>query len=667
MPFISNALQPDLNVLSVFPSVRNLGTKMVINGLEGTNVCIYNGKDATATIINPYQGIGKPMPIVSVATPPTPDYGSPLLGDVDGGIKGNASDYYKYTIDTAYTDMTTEDLAETLIFISPADISSNKIFLAKGNNYITINTVPRILRYFAGVGGTLSAWFIDSVEPNTLYVVNTFLDASESTNQNGFQIWINRLNNTNWGGTAGNPAAMGSITNASNFALLASSSGGSPTDGSLIYYHRAIRSNWFAGGATNLTQWEAYHKSVYDTVLGFKHKSTTLYSYSRTTSAFSSKKTPNGVVSYFRTGVNHPRIVNVAGAFTGIRIEESTTNTSKYNEDFASWAFTSNITSITSDDPTKPTPYKGKFFDGIVSNNTVGTHYIGQQLTTNPTAQRYVYHGLFLIGNNPWICMSFYSATLGSVRAWYNLTTGLTGGTTGGLGADRGAIPLGNGIVFAWMSPLDNLVNEVTSVYVWAANADLDNTWGGGDGVTVNFWGACTQVEPGIYPTSYTGLVSTADVTRATDSPIIYTYSNALGQGSKVCKFYREVPPTASKTIWQITDGGSANERVYSYVDSSGYLNAEVLVGGASKGTVQIAQNVCNKDPWILGARWTDATLHILAYNMRTATMYTNSTALTGFPTGLDENNIVYPCGAVIGECKDYHYYEADNRRLLFG
>jgi len=162
-------------------------------------------------------------------------------------------------------------------------------------------------------------------------------------------------------------------------------------------------------------------------------------------------------------------------------------------------------------------------------------------------------------------------------------------------------------------------------------------------------------------------ITTTTAATRVADSGIMYPYSNPLGKGSKICKFWRDQLPGCKKTIWEISDGGSVNERIHAYVDENGHISIEVIVGGVSEGIVSISQNVCDKRSWILAARWTATVLDLVIYNMTTQITYTATTALTAFPTGLDENRPALPCNAVIGDCDDLDYYEADNRRLLFG
>lgn len=161
-------------------------------------------------------------------------------------------------------------------------------------------------------------------------------------------------------------------------------------------------------------------------------------------------------------------------------------------------------------------------------------------------------------------------------------------------------------------------------------------------------------------------LTTTATAIREPDA-LVYPYTNTAPWGSKICKFHKDLIPGCKTVIWEISDGADPNNRIYGWVDSLGYFNVEVIVSGVSQGWTQIAQNVCDKRSWILAARWTATVLDLVIYNMTTETTYTATTALTGFPTGLDENRPAVPCNAIIGDCDDLDYYETNNRRLLFG
>ena len=162
-------------------------------------------------------------------------------------------------------------------------------------------------------------------------------------------------------------------------------------------------------------------------------------------------------------------------------------------------------------------------------------------------------------------------------------------------------------------------------------------------------------------------ITEASEIARSADSSISYPYSNVLGKGSKALDFRCDYKPGGFCQIWRISNGSSNANAIYGWVDEYGYLNAEVTSGGVSQGSIQLAQDICNRQDWRLGFRWTSSLLQIVALNRKAGTVYSASTALSGFPAGLDTNEAVMPCAAYINNSRDWHHYEASDQRLLFG
>jgi len=162
-------------------------------------------------------------------------------------------------------------------------------------------------------------------------------------------------------------------------------------------------------------------------------------------------------------------------------------------------------------------------------------------------------------------------------------------------------------------------------------------------------------------------ITEASEIARSVDSPISYPYGNTTGKGSKAMDFFCDYKPGGFCQIWRVSSGSSNANAIYGWVDEYGYLNAEVTSGGISQGSVQLAQDVCNRQDWRLGFRWTSSLLQIVALNRKTGTTYSASTALSGFPIDLDTNEAVMPCAAYINNSRDWHHYEASDQRLLFG
>ena len=148
-----------------------------------------------------------------------------------------------------------------------------------------------------------------------------------------------------------------------------------------------------------------------------------------------------------------------------------------------------------------------------------------------------------------------------------------------------------------------------------------------------------------------------------------YPYSNASSEGSKSFTFRRAYTPSAFCIIWRIAQASArGTNSIFGFIDEYGYINAEVKSSGVVQGTIQLAQNICDDSEWQLGFRWQSDVLHILAYSKKTGITYTTSGALSAFPSSLDVNEVISSTSnSYMSECKDYDYYESDNRRLLFG
>jgi hypothetical protein len=238
----------------------------------------------------------------------------------------------------------------------------------------------------------------------------------------------------------------------------------------------------------------------------------------------------------------------------GLRIEASKQNTAKHTEDINSLASKVRITSIDSDNVTQPTPENGKYFDGMVADNTTNTHFVADTLIANPGVAKYVSSGFFKKGNQDWIYIRLGSASKNS-GAYFDLNNGVVGGTTA---ANAGIIDYGGGIFRCWMSPSVDLAAEATTFYIYSALSDGTLTFTG-DGVTVNTWMWGLQVEPGIYPTSYTGIQAAAALTRAADR-LTWDCSYNVGKKTHVDRLQGTL--TADVLNFHTT----GNEGVYNYV-----------------------------------------------------------------------------------------------------
>jgi len=261
---ITNKYQPSTE-LDFKSSVGNLNPIINVNSLDGTTVFRYNGKYANINYMRPW-GYGEVLPIASSGTDPTFGAGSPLLGNVDDSIKFNGGTVFQANNNT-FANVTTEDLYFEGFFKTPASLSGVKVLFSKyGSSAVGyfLYTNDTSLRFFTdGVGGETNYVQYNTVlSPNTWYFVSIFRDASETSQINGFQLYVNALNNSTYS-NAYTPADVGSITNTNEFTIGSYNSFANKGDGNMAYLAMAKRASWFAGGATNLTQWAALHQERY--------------------------------------------------------------------------------------------------------------------------------------------------------------------------------------------------------------------------------------------------------------------------------------------------------------------------------------------------------------------------------------------------------------------
>jgi hypothetical protein len=93
--------------------------------------------------------------------------------------------------------------------------------------------------------------------------------------------------------------------------------------------------------------------------------------------------------------------------------------------------------------------------------------------------------------------------------------------------------------------------------------------------------------------------------------------------------------PAANKTLAVISDGGSATERITLYIDTNGYLNAEVKTGGATT-TATISASICTNEIKRVMMTWKVGKILVSVKDIGSGAIATATAAPSDIPDDLD-------------------------------
>jgi len=196
------------------------------------------------------------------------------------------------------------------------------------------------------------------------------------------------------------------------------------------------------------------------------------------------------------------------GTAKGLLIEEQRTNLAQYSDAFndAYWARTG-VPTVTAN--TFISPSGEQTADTITGSGSVFAGVYKHITSTN--AATYTSSVYVKSGTSPFVVIL---VNAGSGGAWFNLTTGAKGSTSGTVAA-YDIFPVGNGWYRVWVSAV---ANGTTNATIWIAPASADTVTSGTGSVYA--WGA--QVELGSFATSYIPTAAST-VTRSADVPSVGT------------------------------------------------------------------------------------------------------------------------------------------------
>lgn len=288
-------------------------------------------------------------------------------------------------------------------------------------------------------------------------------------------------------------------------------------------------------------------------------------------------------------GLNVPRIEfnPITRQCLGLLIEEQRQNLTIRSDDFGNAAWSKTAISVTSDNGVSP---DGTTNADLLSETAVSSgHSVLANTLPSITSGTVYTMSVFLkkgTGSTApdWVILSFVTGGFGTVRAAFNVSTGVFGGSTGSFTSSVKQYT--NGWYRVAMTATATATTGAGSMILYFSNNTntfTPPTYLGQTTSDIFVWGA--QFEAGSFASSYipttTGpLVRSADVCSITGAAFTGFYNQT--EGAVALKYVR--PTSASSTALAIDDG-TANERMIN-----------ILSGGVERFGIVDGANVVNLD-----------------------------------------------------------------------
>ncbi len=295
----------------------------------------------------------------------------------------------------------------------------------------------------------------------------------------------------------------------------------------------------------------------------------------------------------------------VTGESLGLEIEEQRTNLATRSEEFNDAAWTKTRASVTAN--TIIAPDGTLTGDKLVEDTTASnTHIVFQSVTT--AAGTYTWSVYAKAAERNWVCLNLFSAS--SVRAWFNLSTGVVG--TVGSGLTASITSVGNGWYRCAITRTTTDTNHQAQINL--ADADNSSAYTGDGYKGIYIWGA--QLEAGAFATSYIKTEG-SQVTRNADS--------ASMTGTNFSSWYRADEGTVYSESLPLTAVSSA--RVLSISDNT-----------ATNRMMVLASNI---DHWFVTSSGTNvAALDAGAYSTTTTNKQSSAYAVNDFAASINSGTV---------------------------
>jgi hypothetical protein len=546
----------------------------------------YKGGDATTSSWIPWE-YGSTIPIAGTGDLPSINQGSPLLGLLDGSVKGNGGKYYQMADSSTY-DISTEDIIFETVFKYSEDNNINPMLFSKSNEITFFSNLGTgVIRLkLNGAGGTVN------INSNAIFINNTWYHVIIFVDKSGYaQIYVNGVS----GSSVFNVSSVGSLTNAGKMTFFTFDD--EPTNSAyecvdpVAYMAMWKKDAWLDTHLQPAIAAERFYKAcgIWPQIaLGTAAPSIC----TRNSVAYLNN---NGTL--YKVGANWPRVEHVidrnGDEFKGYHAEEATINEAQYSEDLDSWDILARCT-IDSANTSHPAPVEGKYFDGVISTDVSGTHAAQHLIEVSDNI--FCTSVYVKAGAKNWVQLFMQETESGSPSAFFNLSNGTIGTTDACI---PGIIDCGNGIYRIWVSNTTNYGDDpYPYITLYSAISDGYKVYVG-DNVTVDTWWFGVQMELGSHPTSYVGPTITTPITRDKDE-LYYMASGNVGaqKGTIIADFLHRdfTPDDGYSNIITLSDGSLEDDVINIRID--GYEKLELYVKTESSEQVNTtgSTDICSDD-----------------------------------------------------------------------
>jgi hypothetical protein len=548
--------------------IDRLPTALTINGTTVSPSLRYRGGDADTTDFDSW-GYGPTLTYNAGGGAIAANNGAPGLGSSDDSVLFDGNAYYQDSGNTE-GNVGTNDIVFSAIFQATG---TTCVIAAKRNGgvgwEVGIDASDRLYATIQDSGGATTV-VSDALTPGCIYSCSGYLDRSGSG-----QLFANGAQS---GSAVDISSRASSLDNTESFALGADSGGASAFDSRLIYFAMYNSAAWLDTHLQGTVEKERQAK-VTGVYPQFARGTATPVVMTRTTDAYMQKIESGGETKLYRVGANWPRVESKKDANGDTLISylsenegenEFTWSTDLDNADWAKTRATISGTTATAPDGTSTA-------QGIVSDSTPNTtHYIGQSIGSAAGDHEMSFY--CAAGDKSWVYVNIPSVA--NANLYYDIANDAFG--TVGVGIDLSySENLGTHDGKVWRRIVLCYTGGVPAHdhNIYPAEADGDNMFTG-DGSTVDIWvwgpqhdhNGCGRAASYI-PTGVATATRTKDQLRYKGDDGNVT----AGQGTVTFDLlWTDSTPPADLYLMSINDGGSSDEAIDIYIDTSGNVVSKI-------------------------------------------------------------------------------------------